>query len=82
MAKFLDSPKSWDSSADDLIPDTPPEPGIGSKTPMTWRNRKIKSSDEEEVNFDSFFLSKLVQTCPSLSKLIQTCLNLPKSVQT
>ena len=50
MAKrFLDSPQILDSTNEDLIPETPPESpykNIGSKTPTTWRQRKLNNSDK------------------------------------
>ena len=50
MAKrFLDSPQILDSTNEDLIPETPPESpykNLGSKTPMTWRQRKLNNSDK------------------------------------
>ena len=50
MAKrFLDSPQILDSTNEDLIPETPPESpykNLGSKTPTTWRQRKLNNSDK------------------------------------
>ena len=50
MAKrFIDSPQILDSTNEDLIPETPPESpykNLGSKTPMTWRQRKLNNSDK------------------------------------
>ena len=38
-----------DSSIDDVIPETPPNPGVGLTPGSAWRAKRVETSSDDEV---------------------------------